>query len=40
MPAGHYTVKAVNTELGKTVTRSIQVTAGQTTPVMVNLFNE
>ncbi len=40
MPAGDYTMKAVNTELGKTVTRSIQVSAGQTTPVMVNLFNE
>ena len=40
MPAGRYTVKAVNTELGKMVTRSIQVGAGQTTLVTVNLFNE
>ncbi|HYI02923.1 PEGA domain-containing protein [Hyalangium sp.] len=39
-PAGLYTVKVVNAELGKTVTRSIQVSAGQTTLVAVNLFKE
>jgi hypothetical protein len=40
MSAGHYTVKIVNTELSKTVTRSIQVSAGQTTPVTLNLLKE
>jgi hypothetical protein len=40
MPVGRYTVKVVNTELGKTATRSIQVGAGQTTLVAVNMFNE
>ncbi len=39
-PAGRYTVEVVNAELGKTVTRSIQVSAGQTTLVTVNLLNE
>jgi serine/threonine-protein kinase len=40
MSAGHYTVKIVNAELSKTVTRSIQVSAGQTTPVTLNLLKE
>jgi serine/threonine-protein kinase len=40
MPVGQYTAKVVNTELRKTVIRSVQVSAGQTTLIAVNLFNE
>jgi serine/threonine protein kinase len=39
-PAGQYTVKLVNAELGKTVMRSIQVRVGETTLVSVNLSHE
>jgi hypothetical protein len=39
-PAGRYTVKVVNAELGKTVQQSIEVRAEQTTLVTVNLLKE
>ncbi len=40
MPAGDYTVRVVNDALGKRVTRTIEVRAGETTSVKLNLFDE
>ena len=40
LPAGKYTVKLINKELGKVATRQLEVLAGQPTVFKYDLLNE